>query len=389
MIRLTPLGQQGLGLLLRLQRLHGDGVLRGGLGVPMGGEAVPVDELLKLQLQQQVIELRDKGAAEVVLRGEVQRGIGDNGGQIPGVLGALPALLQLFDDAGLGVDLRQQAVQLRHGMILLHQRHGGLFPHAGDAGDVVGGVAHEGLQVDHVDGGEAVLLPEGLLRYILGGGLAHTGGHQLHLGVGGNELEAVLVAGDDDAVPAGCLAAAADGADEIVGLVAGEVVLGNVHGGEHLLQIRQLHGQLLRHPLALGLVAFIRLMAEGGLPAVEGDAQRLRLLLVQQPLEGGEKAIDRMGIQPVPCGQGADAIIGPVDDAVAVDDHQFHGGSSLYFLTYSTSLYASFAHKTTSAVERDRGFPVFCMEWGGKEGEFVFPLSFSGEIRYNLYLTEI
>ena len=93
MVRLTPLGQQGLSLLLRLQRLHGDGILRGGLGVPMGGEAVPVDELLKLQLQQQVIELRGKGAAEVVLRGEVQRGIGDNGGQIPGVLGALLALL--------------------------------------------------------------------------------------------------------------------------------------------------------------------------------------------------------------------------------------------------------------------------------------------------------
>ncbi len=36
MIRLTPLGQQGLGLLLRLQRLHGDGILRGGLGVPVG-----------------------------------------------------------------------------------------------------------------------------------------------------------------------------------------------------------------------------------------------------------------------------------------------------------------------------------------------------------------
>ena len=91
-------------------------------------------------------------------------------------------------------------------------------------------------------------------------------------------------------------AASADGTDEVVGLVAGEVVLGNVHGGEYLFQIRQLHGQLLRHPLALGLVAFIRLMAEGGLPAVEGDAQRLRLLLVQQPLEGGEKAIDGMGI---------------------------------------------------------------------------------------------
>ena len=76
MVRLTPLGQQSLGLLLRLQRLNGDGILRGGLRVPMGGEAVPVDELLKLQLQQQVIELRSKGTAEVVLRGEVQRGIG-------------------------------------------------------------------------------------------------------------------------------------------------------------------------------------------------------------------------------------------------------------------------------------------------------------------------
>ena len=31
-------------------------------------------------------------------------------------------------------------------MILLHQCHGGLFAHAGDAGDVVGGVAHEGLR---------------------------------------------------------------------------------------------------------------------------------------------------------------------------------------------------------------------------------------------------
>jgi len=32
--------------------------------------------------------------------------------------------------------------------------------------------------------------------------------------MGGDELETVLIAGDDDAVPAGCLAAAADGADE-------------------------------------------------------------------------------------------------------------------------------------------------------------------------------
>ena len=64
-------------------------------------------------------------------------------------------------------------------------------------------VPHQGLQVDHVDGGEAVLLPEGGLRgHILGGGLPHAGGHQLHHGVVGDELEGVLVAGDHHAVPA-------------------------------------------------------------------------------------------------------------------------------------------------------------------------------------------
>ena len=66
-------------------------------------------------------------------------------------------------------------------------------------------------------------------------------------------------------------------------------------------------------------------MAEGGLPAVEGYAQGLRVFLVQQALEGGDEAVYRVGIQPLPGGQGADAVIGAVQYTVAVQDHELHG----------------------------------------------------------------
>ena len=38
----------------------------------------------------------------------------------------------------------------------------------------------------------------------------------------------------------------------------------------------------------------------------------------------GEEAEDGVGIQSVPRGKGADAVKCPIDDAVAVDDHEFH-----------------------------------------------------------------
>ena len=62
---------------------------------------------------------------------------------------------------------------------------------------------------------------------------------------------------------------------------------------------------------------------------VEGDAQGVRRFLPLQPEEGGEEAEDGMGVKPVPCGEGADAVVGPIQDAVAVDDHELHGKSLL------------------------------------------------------------
>ena len=296
MVRAPPQVHQLPRPLRRLQDLHLGGSVRLLLRLVLRGQTVLVDELLELQPQKQVVQLRFEGLAQVVLRSELQRRIGDDGGQPVAVPRRLLSLLQLPQGGGLGVNVRHLCVQRIDAAVLLYQGHGGLFPDARHARDVVGAIAHQGLQVDHMDGREAVGLLKCLRRHVLGGGLAHAGGHQLHLGVVGDKLEAVLVAGDDDAVPARRLAFAADGTDKVIGLVPRQLILGDAHGRQHLLQRQHLHRQLLRHSLALGLVGRVGLMPERRLPPVEGDAQRLRLLLVQQALQRGDKAIDGVGV---------------------------------------------------------------------------------------------
>ena len=242
---------------------------------------------------------------------------------------------ELFHHIGLGghaggrLDVRQGGIQRLHRAVAPDQAQSSLFPDALDAGDVVGGIPHQRLQVDHVDGGKAVLLPKGLRGHVPGGGLAHAGGHQLDLGVVGDELEGVLVPGHQHAVPPGRLALPGESAQQVVRLPSGQLVAGDVHGVQHLFEHRHLLGQLLRHGVAGGLVGLVGLVAEGGSVDVEGHAQRLRLLLLRQPQQRREKAVHRMGIEPVPCGQGTNAVIGPVDEAVAVQDHKLHGGTSL------------------------------------------------------------
>ena len=180
--------------------------------------------------------------------------------------------------------LHRQAVQLRidvvNAAIGLYQRHGGLFSDTGHAGDVVAAVPRQRLQVDHVNGVEAVLRPERLLRHIPRA-VIPSAGQQEHAGAVGDQLQAVPVAGGDDAVPALRLAPAADGAEQVVGLVARQLIAGNGHGGQHLLERQHLLRQLVGHALAGGLVRGIGLVPERRLPPVEGHAYRVGLFVVQ------------------------------------------------------------------------------------------------------------
>ena len=322
--RLPPLGKHGLRTVPISDSLHRHGTARLFLCGTRRRKVIFINELGELQLQKQIIKLRLKGPAKVVFGAKLHGYICDDGGQPVAVPGALLSLRQLADYCRLGVDVRQELVDFLYGAVLLYQRHGSLFPHPRYAGNVVGGIAHEGLQVDHMNGGKAVGLPEGLRGHVLGGGLAHACGHQLHLGVVSDELQAVLVPGDSHTVPARRLTTAADGTDEVICLPAGHLVAGNGHGIQYILQNRHLHCQFLGHTVAGGLVILVCLMAEGGLTTVKGHAQGIGLFFVQQPLQGGDESVHRMGIQPLPGAQGADAVKRAVDDAVAVQNHQLH-----------------------------------------------------------------
>ena len=144
-----------------------------------------------------------------------------------------------------------------------------------------------------------------------------------------NELEAVLIARDDDALPPGALAALADRAEQIVRLVSLQLQTAHAHGVKRLLQQRHLHGQLLRHRLALRLVAVVLLVAERRRAQIERDAQRLRRLQLQHALQDSQKAVHTVGGHAVRRVEHPNAVKCAVDDAVAVKDHQFHSGSSL------------------------------------------------------------
>ena len=243
MIRLFPEGQQLLSPGGVRHCLH-----HGGSGLPglrdrgaVRAEAEFLNELGELQLQKQGVCSRARSFSPVVLRAEVQGRVGDDGGQPVRMPGVRLSLRQLFDNAGLGGgvrgghDFRHVGIEMFNRTIHLHKAHGGLFPHALHAGDVVGAVPHQGLQINHVDGGEAVLLPKGLLRHVLRRGLAHAGGNQLHFRVFINQLEAVLVSGDHHALPARTGALPGNGAQEIVGLPALQLIAGDVQGVQHLL----------------------------------------------------------------------------------------------------------------------------------------------------------
>ena len=295
-------------------------------------QAVLVNQFGELQLQKQLIECRPIDRLPLVLFCRKLDGrIGSDGGQIVGHSGALIALLQFLDNARLG---RRTGSHLRcghigveqvDGAIALHKGHRRLFSHALNTRDVVRGIAHQGLQVDDVNGIKAVLLPERFRCHIFGCGASHTGRHQLNGGLICDQLQGILVSGDHHRFPPLLAVHAGDGSQQVVRLPAIQLVHGDVHGRQHFLQNGHLAGQFLGHPLAGGLISLVSQVAEGRRLSVKGDTQRVRLHLIQQFVENIQKSKNGVGGLTVPGSQIlADTIKRPVYDGISIQSHQFH-----------------------------------------------------------------
>ena len=319
-------------MALRLCGQSGDPGLRQRPGAGLGrvcsrrdvAEAEAGDEGVQLQLLHQPDGLGLVALThDIRTLGGVDGGIGADGAQRVAQLGHRPVLGQMLPLLGLdglvggvvevGVDPCEAAVFLDEG-------DGALLTDALDARDVVGGVAHQALDVDELAGGDAVFLLHGL--HVHGDGLAaaHSGGGQQDGGGVADQLQAVPVSGGEEAVIAAGGAGGGQGAEDVVGLPALRRHLAVAQRSQKLFQHRHLCSQLVGHLVAGGLVAVVHFMAEGGGLEVEGHGHLVGVTFLEQGEQDIQKAENGVGVAAVLGGQQLDAVKGTVGDAVAVDD---------------------------------------------------------------------
>ena len=192
-----------------------------------------------------------------------------------------------------------------------------LLADAGHALHVVGGVAHDGEHVDHLRGQHAELRP-------------HAFGIEPRAVVFRvvdadrplDELEEVLVAGDDRHLVALRRRLAGQRADDVVGLEALVRQDRHAHRLAGLVHPRDLLLQILRHRGAVGLVLGGDPVAEGVGGEVERGGDEPRLVVGQQLPEHRHEPVDRVGRPAVGPGETTDRVVGAIHLVAAVDEEE-------------------------------------------------------------------
>ena len=143
---------------------------------------------------------------------------------------------------------------------------------SGDAGQVVGGLPHDGRELGIAPRRHAVLvLDVGRGEAGQVADPAHRVEHRRGLG---DELDGVAVTGEDQHLHALGDGLGGEGGDDVVGLVALELEVPDRQRVEHLPDQRQLAAELARGLVPLGLVLRVFLEPEGLARLVERDARR-------------------------------------------------------------------------------------------------------------------
>jgi len=135
-----------------------------------------------------------------------------------------------------------------------------------------------------------------------------------------DELQEVLVRGDDDDLQAPLDRLPGEGRDRVVGLVARHLHDRHPQGLAHAPDVGHLDGEVVVHLRPVGLVLGVLLVAEGLPRGIEEDGHVLRLLVLDQLAQHGREAVGGVRGQALARGEAADRVEGAVELAGAVDE---------------------------------------------------------------------
>ena len=203
-----------------------------------------------------------------------------------------------------------------------HQLLRRLRPYLRHAGDIVGGISHERLEI-HELLRRHLPLPYHILRIvILGLRPSPLRFRDPDLNMLPGDLQKVPVAGNQRHLHAVLFRTFRQGSQDIIRLKPRLLHGADPHGGEHLLHHGHLLSQLLRHGLSRPLIFRVQLMPEGGRVHVKGHGKIARSLLLQDLEQDVQKAVNRVGMKPLGIAQVRHAVERPVQDAVPIDQYK-------------------------------------------------------------------
>ncbi len=285
-----------------------------GVSVDLGRERMELESDEEL-LQPPEVGLGAAEGRRIEWHRQVHRDL-DEAAREQGVLAMRPQAL-----SDLALDLVGVLEQRRQAPVLGDPFLGRDLPDAGHAGDVVDAVAHECQHVADLAGGDAEER-------------GHAGVVQEDLfarvedadPVPGDQLQHVFVGRHDDHVVALGLGLLGERADDVVGLVAGQLDDRDPIGRQGLADLGKLRGEIVRHRHAVGLVLGVRLVPQGPLRPVPRGGQKVGAVLPDHLAEHRDETVDGVGRPAGGRREALDRVVGPMDVRHRVDQIERRAG---------------------------------------------------------------
>jgi hypothetical protein len=221
------------------------------------------------------------------------------------------------------------AVDFLQGAVPAEEFGGGLLTDAADAGDVIRFIADQRFIIPKLGRGEAAVAgADGFFVVESAIGEAAAGQEDLH--ARRDQLQEVLVPGDDDRLQALLSGLPGQGAQKVIGLQAGNLHDGDAEGLDNLTDAVHLDAHLVGHAVPVGLVVGVNLVA-AGVARVKADGDVVGFQFLEDVEEGGGEAVGGIGRFAVAGGEAfqRQGVEGPVGQGVTVYENQAHGMTHL------------------------------------------------------------